>query len=527
MTTIERSSQSSRKRTTTNDDGWNKNTSTSTTNTKKPDDNLKVDRARDDTSARDESRTIANAQRDEQTKQDARRVMANDLTANTLRTQANANGDAVSDANTDDGKRISADAADASASLRDPARGLKNYRNPFESDATPNTTRDRDLEGGATQKDDVDLAKDAADARADLKNSLAPLATARSEENAKNVREMRELGPGDSRRVSVGVDVSGRGATAGGKVTIETKKNEDGSYTVVRESEGRAGAEASTSGPTEKSAKGTARIGGTVREEYRFKDENEAAEGMRILRKRDAGVGVLNNKKENDLTKDEKDFLAKRLSALDVRGNGTDEVTAQYGVKAGGAYAKGDVREEGGVRVEYENGKPKQLIVSRTKSASGEAGAIVNPSGNVKGVDVKGNARAAGASGNVSITEEDRYPINDDGSVGRAEQRTVVKRDGRVGTRSNNEGTETTITFTGDREQIRNSGAAEAAAAGASDEELRRRVGDRATVTREEKSYRTTGKDATIGGKIASYGGQVTVESSVRDVNKDGNGEAR
>ncbi len=247
--------------------------------------------------------------------------------------------------------------------------------------------------------------------------------------------DVEKLGKGDKITLAVGGSASIVGEVHG-KGKVEVTRGADGKYTVMVDAEAGVGVVAQAGvevgpGGVYAGAKATAGVGGKM--EFTFDnaaDANKAVDTVMDTAMKASGpagaVGSFAVEHLADMHPQSPAWMSEHLSAMEVRVEGGGKVSAFAGFKGppafAGAFANAEAEVRGALRVEFDHGKPENLVFRTEGQVKGKVGAglglgMAPPPGT-------NQSRGAipGAGGQVSadllVRMEERVPLKGDVGMG-------------------------------------------------------------------------------------------------------------
>ncbi|MBS1149131.1 MAG: hypothetical protein H6Q89_829 [Myxococcaceae bacterium] len=357
-----------------------------------------------------------------------------------------------------------------------------------------------------------------------------------------------KLGEGDKYKLGVGASGSVEGIKIYGKGSIEVEKK-DGGYVVSVDGElgggiyGEVGGKLGAKVNAEASA--TLGLGGKV--EMKFATAEDAKKATEILLKQAAASAAASQtgplaipgqiaSRAIQPSADELKFLAKNVSAVELRGNVAGELAGTLGIKdvAGinaGLKAKGEVA----ARIEFTN--PPSVTIKQTLSAELAGSAGLRLTNGKEGSDAN-TGGAPGASGKIEAKAiiEQKYTLpgnvdtaallKDPGGyikdvaskvVKSEEDKITLELDAQGGVLGSGGGAKTEITFKGKAEELRNSGYLEKILKGDVTGALTA-LGDKVEVEAKVTPYKTLGLSLAPGVSLMGFGVGVELEATRQDM---------
>jgi len=357
-----------------------------------------------------------------------------------------------------------------------------------------------------------------------------------------------KLGEGDKYKLGVGASGSVEGFKLYGKGSIEVEKK-DGGFVVSVDGELGGGIYGEVGGKlgAKVNAEGSATLGVGGKVEMKFATAEDAKKATEILLKQAAASAAASQQGALAIpgqlasaaiapSADELKFLAKNVSAVELRGNVAGELAGTLGVKdvAGlnlGLKAKGEVT----ARLEFTN--PPSVIVKQALSAelagsaglrltNGKEGAESN-TGGLPGANGKIEAKATieqkfTLPGNIDKAALMRDPggyVKDvaDKVVKSEEDKITLELDAQGGVLGSGGGAKTEVTFSGKAEELKNSGYLEKMMKGDLQGALTA-VGDKVEVAAKVTPYKTLGVSLAPGVSLMGFGVGVELEATRQDM---------
>lgn len=361
-----------------------------------------------------------------------------------------------------------------------------------------------------------------------------------------------QLGEGDKYKLGVGASGSVEGIKVYGKGSIEVEKK-DGGYVVSVDGELGGGIYGEVGGKlgAKMNAEGSATLGLGGKVEMKFATAEDAKKATEILLKQAASSAASSQQGALAIpgmiagqaikpSQEELQFLAKNVSAVEVRGNVAGELAATLGVKNvaginGGLKAK----EEVAARIEFTNPPSVSIKTTLSGEASLSAGLrITDGKKNAEGRDVGDSGGLPGAGGKIevkgSIEQKFTLPGNFDsarllsdpgGYVKEVASQTVkseqdkitLEMDASGGVLGTSGGAKTEVSFTANAEDLRNTPFFEKAMKGDLNGALTS-VGDKVQVEAKVTPYKTIGVSIAPAVSVMGFGVGIELEATRQDM---------
>ncbi len=364
--------------------------------------------------------------------------------------------------------------------------------------------------------------------------------------NAVDYKEnIDKLGEGDKYKLGLGGNASIEGVKVYGKGSIEVEKK-DGGYVVSVDGElggglyGMVGAKAGVGGGAD--AEATLGVGGKV--EMKFATAADAKKATEILLKQAAAAAASSQQgplaipgqvaaRALQPSKEDLQFLAKNVSAVELRGNVAASLSAELGAKGavgidGGIKAK----EEVAARIEFSNPPTVSIKTTLSGEVSANAGLTLGQKPGSEGG--LGNVAQGKVEVKASIEQKFTLPANVDTAalmkdprgyikdvadkvVKSEEDKVTIEVDAAGGVLGSGGGAKTEISFKAKAEDLRNSGAMERALKGDLKGAMAA-LGDKVEVEAKITPYKTLGVSLAPEIKVMGFGVGVELEATRQDV---------
>lgn len=367
--------------------------------------------------------------------------------------------------------------------------------------------------------------------------------------DAVNYKEnIDKLGEGDKYKLGVGGSASVEGVKVYGKGSIEVEKK-DGGYVVSVDGELGGGIYGEVGGKlgAKVNAEGSATLGLGGKVEMKFATAEDAKKATEILLKQAAASAVSSQPgvlavpgmiagQAIKPSAEEMQFLAKNVSAVEVRGNVAGELAGTLGVKdVAGINAGIKAKEEVSARIEFSNPPTVSIKTTLSGELAGSAGLRLT---NGKEGHEASNGGLPGANGKIevkgSIEQKFTLPGNFDsgrlladpgGYIKEVASQTVKSEQDKVtleidasgGVLGSGGGAKTEVSFSAKAEDLRNSGFMEKAMKGDLNGALTS-VGDKVEVEAKVTPYKTLGVSLAPAVSIMGFGAGVELEATRQDM---------